>query len=124
MQSFFLTQMNIKEQLQEESIGDHACTKYWNNRSETTTIYDDMTFYIFDKESEARDALSDIKEHAFREITDVGDNYVRGWLDGVMDADIEEYYYVNGNLMVVTTVAAVDESARPVDDDSPAAFHL
>ena len=103
----------------DESIGDHACTKYWNNRNETTTIYDDMTFFIFDKESEARDALAEIKEHSFREITDVGDNYVRGWLDGVMDADIEEYYYVNGNLMVVTTVTAVDESARPVDDPDP-----
>ena len=100
------------------TIGGYSCTKYWNNRN-TPTQYDDLTFYIFKKEKYARKALEEIKENSFYEITDEGDNYVRGWLDGVIDADVENYYYVNGNLMVVACVTSVDESARPVDDPSP-----
>ena len=105
----------------EWEVAGIACTRYWNNRN-TPTIYDDLRFHIFDKEKDAKKALKNLKEHAFYEITDEGDNYVRGWLDGVMDADVEEYYYLHGNLLVETTVTCVDESAREIDDPSPTVF--
>ena len=99
-------------------IEGYKCKKYWNNRN-TPTRFDDLTFYIFDSERQANKALEKIKKNSFYEINDEGGNYVRGWLEGVVDADIEKYYYVNGNLMVDTTVTAVDESARSVDDSTP-----
>ncbi len=105
----------------EWEVAGIACTRYWNNRN-TPTIYDDLRFHIFEKEKDAKKALKNLKEHAFYEITDEGDNYVRGWLDGVMDADVEEYYYLHGNLLVETTVTCVDESAREIDDPSPTVF--
>ncbi len=105
----------------EATMGGYSCTKYWNNRN-TPTQYDDLTFYIFGKEKYAKKALKEIKENAFYEITAEGDNYVRGWLDGVIDADVENYYYVNGNLMVVACVTSVDESARDIDDTTPAVW--
>ena len=59
--------------------------------------------------------MSQIKED-LGEITDEGDNYVRGWEKDVVDASIENYYYVDKNLMVIATVTAVNEMARDVND--------
>ncbi len=97
----------------------YSCTRYWNNRN-IPTKYDDLRFFVFEKEKDARKAFGELKNsNTFREITDEGDNYVRGWLNGVIDADIEMYYYRNGNLIVSATVTSVDESARDIDDPSP-----
>ena len=90
------------------------CMKYWNNRN-VPTEFDDLRFYVFDDKSDAKAALNQIKEN-LGEITDEGDNYVRGWESNVVDASIENYYYVDKNLMVVTTVTAVDETARDIND--------
>ena len=90
------------------------CMKYWNNRN-VPTEFDDLRFYVFDDKSDAKAALNQIKEN-LGEITDEGDNYVRGWESNVVDALIENYYYVDKNLMVVTTVTAVDETARDIND--------
>ena len=105
--------VRLREQKME--VAGIGCTKYWNNRN-TPTKYDDLRFYIFDDERDAYKALNKIREKSFCEITDEGGNYVRGWLDGVVDAQIEDYYYVNGNLMVEAVVTSVDESARDVND--------
>lgn len=106
-------------QEQEARIEGYDCKLYrirfWDE-GHIPTAYDHFTFYIFDKEKQAKKALAEIKEKSFREITDEGENYVRGWLDGVVDADIENYYYINGNLMVAATVTSVDQSARDVND--------
>ena len=102
----------------EEDYAGYKCTKYWNNRN-VPTKYDDLRFYIFLNEDIAYKVLAEIKKNSFREITDEGENYVRGWLEGVVDADIENYYYVNGNLLVETTVTSVNEMARDVDDPDP-----
>lgn len=97
-----------------------SCMKYWNNRN-VPTEYDDLRFYVFDKEKDAVKALKTLKkaENHWEEITDEGDNYIRGWEAGTIDAAIEMYYYRNGNLIVEACVTSVDESARSVDDPSP-----
>lgn len=56
-----------------------------------------------------------IKEN-LGEITDEGDNFVRGWERDVIDASIENYYYVDKNLMIIATVTAVNEMARDEND--------
>lgn len=99
-----------------------SCVKYWNNQN-VPTEYDDLRFYVFDSEKAAKKAFKAVKDHkevGFREITDEGDDYIRGWQAGVVDADIEEYIYINGNLIVTAVVTSVDGSARAVDDPEPA----
>lgn len=98
-----------------------SCTKYWNNRNKPT-IYDDLRFYIFSREKNAIEALNSLKNNTehWDSITYVGDNYIRGWEAGTIDAEIEMYYYRNGNLIVEACVTSVDESPRSIDDDSPA----
>ena len=94
----------------ETTMCGFACMKYWNNRN-VPTEFDDLRFYVFTNRNDAKEALSQIKEN-LGEITDEGDNHVRGWEKDVVDASIENYYYVNKNLMVIATVTAVDEMAR------------
>lgn len=98
----------------ETTMCGFACMKYWNNRN-VPTEFDDLRFYVFENKSDAKAALRQIKDN-LGEVTDEGDNYVRGWESGVIDASIENYYYVDKNLMVVAAVTAVDETARYVDD--------
>ena len=92
-------------------MAGYACKKYTNKGTEPTK-FDNMSFYIFKSENKAKKALGKIKEKTLSKITDSGDNYVRGWLADIEDADIENYYYVNGNLMVVTTVTAISYDTR------------
>ena len=95
-----------------------SCSRYRSSGA-VHEEYDHMTFYIFDKEKEAAEALSKMKENSFAKITDEGGNYVRGWIRGVMDAEVEEYFYVNGNLMVAAVVTVADETARDKNDLTP-----
>ena len=91
-----------------------ACMKYWNNGN-VPTEFDKLRFYVFDNKRNAKAALSQIKEN-LGEITDEGDNYVRGWERDVVDASIENYYYIDKNLMVIATVTAVNEMAWDEND--------
>jgi hypothetical protein len=95
----------------------YSCMKYWNNRN-TPTRFDDLRFYVFDSQEDAEEVLKEIKKNSFYEITDEGDDFVRGWLEGVIDADVEMYYYQHGNLIVAASTTSVDESPRDINDTS------
>ena len=109
--------VGVKLRESETTMCGFACMKYWNNRN-VPTEFDDLRFYVFTNRNDAKEALSQIKEN-LGEITDEGDNYVRGWEKDVVDASIENYYYVNKNLMVIATVTAVDEMARDKNYPTP-----
>ena len=98
----------------ETTMCGFACMKYWNNRN-VPTKFDDLRFYVFKNKRNAKAALSKIKEN-LGEITDEGDNFVRGWERDVIDASIENYYYVDKNLMIIAAVTAVNEMARDEND--------
>ena len=98
----------------ESTMCGFACMKYWNNRN-VPTKFDDLRFYVFKNKRNAKAALSKIKEN-LGEITDEGDNFVRGWESDVIDASIENYYYVDKNLMIIAAVTAVNEMARDEND--------
>ena len=98
----------------ETTMCGFACMKYWNNRN-VPTKFDDLRFYVFKNKCNAKAALSKIKEN-LGEITDEGDNFVRGWERDVIDASIENYYYVDKNLMIIAAVTAVNEMARDEND--------
>lgn len=101
----------------EWEMGGYSCMKYWNNRN-VPTRFDDLRFYVFDSQKDAENVLKEIKKNSFSEITDEGDDFVRGWLEGVIDADVEMYYYQHGNLIVAASTTSVDESPRDVNDTS------
>ena len=98
----------------ETTMCGFACMKYWNNRN-VPTKFDDLRFYVFKNKRNAKVALSKIKEN-LGEITDEGDNFVRGWERDVIDASIENYYYVDKNLMIIAAVTAVNEMAMDEND--------
>ena len=98
----------------ETTMCGFACMKYWNNRN-VPTKFDDLRFYVFKNKRNAKAALSKIKEN-LGEITDEGDNFVRGWERDVIDASIENYYYVDKNLMIIATVTSVNEMPRDEND--------
>ena len=98
----------------ETTMCGFACMKYLNNRN-VPTKFDDLRFYVFKNKHNAKAALSKIKEN-LGEITDEGDNFVRGWERDVIDASIENYYYVDKNLMIIAAVTAVNEMARDEND--------
>ena len=99
---------------EETTMCGFACMKYWNNRN-VPTEFDDLRFYVFKNKRDAKAALSKIKEN-LGEITDEGDNFVRGWERDVIDASIENYYYVDKNLMIIVAATAVNEMARDEND--------
>lgn len=107
-----ITGVQLRES--EDDMGEQECVRYWNNRA-TPTIYDSMTFYVYQNEKKAKKALKYIKENAFKEITDEGDIFVQGWLADVFDAEIEAYYYVSGNLIVEAWVDGYSE--WPISDE-------
>ena len=98
----------------ETTMCGFACMKYWNNRN-VPTEFDDLTFYVFKNKRDAKAALRKIKKN-LGEITDKGDNFVRGWERDVIDASIENYYYVDKNLMIIATVTSVNEMPRDEND--------
>ena len=98
----------------ETTMCGFACMKYWNNRN-VPTEFDDLTFYVFKNKRDAKAALRKIKKN-LGEITDKGDNFVRGWESDVIDASVENYYYVDKNLMIIAAVTAVNEMARDEND--------
>ncbi len=101
----------------EEEMCGYSCMEYWNNRN-TPTKFDDLRFFVFENQKAAKKVLKKIKKNSFREITDEGDGFVRGWLKGVIDADVEMYYYQHGNLIVAVSTTCVDESPRDRNDTS------
>ena len=100
----------------ETTMCGFACMKYWNNRN-VPTKFDDLRFYVFKNKRDAKAALRKIKKN-LGEITDKGDNFVRGWESDVIDASVENYYYVDKNLMIIATVTSVNEMPRDENDQT------
>ncbi len=99
-----------------DELSEVKCTRYWSN-GEVETPYDNLTFYIFKDEKKAERAFSRIRDDAFVKLTDEGTNYVRGWLSDTQDASVEQFYYINGNLIVTTTTLSVYDG--PISPDTP-----
>ena len=103
----------------------YKCTQFVSN-GKNPTDYDSMIFYTFKDGSTASKAFASVKENVFKEITDEGTSFVQGWIKGVIDADIERYYYLNGNLIISTDITFIsfytdkeydpDESELDIDE--------
>ena len=102
--------VGVKLREDETTMCGFACMKYWNNRN-VSTQFDDLRFYVFENKRSAKAALSQIKEN-LGEITDEGDNYVRGWERDLSNyrmyirliREIEKYGMLIGGIRAQTVI--------------------
>lgn len=85
------------------SFGDVECVRLMHNNTGSQDDYCDyMTFYIFntleDAEAEYNDTEDWFKETDFKS----GRDYRAGWIRQAYDADIYEYIYISGNMIIST----------------------
>ena len=102
--------VGVKLREDETTMCGFACMKYWNNRN-VPTEFDKLRLYVFDNKRNAKAALSQIKED-LGEITDEGDNYVRGWERDLSNyrmhirliREIEKYGMLIGGIRAQTVI--------------------
>ncbi len=82
------------------------CTEVSSFRSKEKTEYDGLCFYIFDSEADAKKAFAKTEDW-FMTLDDSGDNFRQGYLAGVCDAEIIEYEYLSGNMIIFTDLAVI-----------------
>ncbi len=102
------------------------CMQYWLNGN-VDSKFKNIEFYVFKDERTAQKVFKEIKSSWIYSVTDEGDNYIQGWLNGVCDASIEGYYYISGNMIVYTDIECVscwgdaEEMREPTQADIDAA---
>lgn len=92
--------------------------KLWNNRN-IETKFDDLTFYLYRNKKDAKKVFNQIKKSTFSEVLDEGDNFVKGWEDGVIDANVISYYYLDKNLIVKTDLYVTSDWGMSPDGIIP-----
>ncbi len=75
-----------------------------------------MDFYIFESAHDAKKAFKNT-ENWFREIEEEGDDYRKGWLADVCDADIEKYEYLTGNMIILVDMQCVSTWGEVYTDE-------
>ena len=95
-----------EKRVKEDDFYGIKCTRINCLYSKAKTDYDNLSFCIFSSEAEAKRAF---KKSAgiFRDFEDSGDNFYKGWLAGVCDADILAYEYLTGNMIIYTELAVI-----------------
>ena len=78
--------------------------------------FDQMDFYIFDSRSAAKRAFNKT-DYWFGEIEEEGDDYRKGWVADVCDAEVEEYEYLTGNMIIVVQTQVVSCWAEPIEPE-------
>lgn len=75
-------------------------------RSKEKPEYEGLNFYIFETAGDAKKVF-DSTEDQFMTIDESGDNFRKGFLAGVCDAEIIEYEYLSGNMIIMTDLAVI-----------------
>ena len=82
------------------------CINYGGYYSRAENDYQQLEYYIFKSEAEAKKAFNRSAEY-FYDDAETGDNYRKGWIAGVCDASILGYEYLSGNMIIYTDVAVI-----------------
>ncbi len=88
------------ERTREFNMGGYDCINVMPTKSSVDMRFVYMDFYIFESSHDARKAFRNTKNW-FREIEEEGDDYRKGWLADVCDAEIEKYEYLTGNMIIL-----------------------
>ena len=94
-----ITDLQFEEK--ESSIFGVSCTELTYKRT-TDTEYSDLAFFLFPNARSAGKALDRLaqKGYFYENSIVVTDHSVEGYLYGVCDAEVYEYYYRSGNLVI------------------------
>ena len=86
-----------------DEIAGVSCTGLYNT-AKTDTDFAGLTYFLFPNVKSAEKALQKLAKgnHFYSDSVVVTDNTMEGYVYGVCDADIYEYYYRSGNLVIVT----------------------
>ena len=116
-----ITGLKMKER--DTKLNKYECTEYFNYDTNTSD-YNKVSFYVFDDISTANKVYKQISKSWFNHVTDEGDNYIQGWLDGVCDASVEAFVYVKGNLIIYTEMTVQGCWECDIDDYSPSTSYV
>lgn len=107
----------------EREFGNEKCIKYWNNRN-IPTVYDNLTFYLFDSNRKASKAYNDVLDR-YNDKEDLGSDYFIAQEIGTIDASCTYLYYIHKNLIIKVCVYSVSEMAtNPDDPDANPVYQL
>ena len=91
----------------ERELEKIPCKSYHVETSDVGDVLNYIDFYVFDNEASANYVFFKCGRKWFQDGSEYGDNYVRGWLAGVCDAEIESYLYITGNMIIVADLQCV-----------------
>ena len=99
----------------DEDVKGYSCQYLLPRESSVDKHFEYMYFFIFDSEKEAKKAFQATDEW-FYNIEEEGSDYRIGWLANVYDADIEQYEYLTGNMIVTVDMQCVSEWPQVLPD--------
>lgn len=101
----------------EDDLGGVTCMEYWNNRN-TPTEFDELRFYVFKSNGQAKRAFNKIKRNYGEGVQEKGKDYFIGEEPGTIDAFCINYFYIHNNLIIETNVECYSDMAWNPDDPS------
>ena len=90
----------------ESDLNEVPCIYISQRTSTVDKHFDYMNFYIFDSASDSKTAYRETAKW-FSDIEEEGTDYRKGWLGGVCDAEVEEYVYITGNMIIIVEMQVV-----------------
>ena len=106
----------FNERTREFNMKGYDCINVMPSKSTVDKHFEFMDFYIFESNYDARKAFKKT-ESWFREIEEEGDDYRKGWIADVCDADIEKYEYLTGNIIVIVQMQCVSTWGEVVEEE-------
>lgn len=96
-------------------IGGYDCMYYCyaSHDWDDDICYDELSYYVFKNERNAKKAFNIMKEKWIDRETDSGKNYVQGWESGVLDAEVEVFIYQTDNMIIAAELKVVSGWAEP-----------
>ncbi|MBO4847517.1 MAG: hypothetical protein J5525_14615 [Lachnospiraceae bacterium] len=110
----------LNERTRDFNMGGYDSVNLMSSKSTVDKHFEFMDFYIFESSHAAKKAFKRT-ESWYREIEEEGDDYRKGWLAGVCDADIEQYEYLTGNMIILVDMQCVSTWGEyvPEEDSEP-----
>lgn len=105
----------------ESTFNGQKCVEFYIPHASEFYI-DRVVVHLFKSSKSARKAFLGIKDSAFREIVDRGDDYIRGWRADIFDAEEEDYTFVTGNLVLTFKLDGYSE--WPIYDNESVDFSV
>ena len=108
----------FNERTREFNMKGYDCINVMPSNSTVDKHFEFMDFYIFESNHDAKKAFKKT-ESWFSEIEEEGDDYRKGWIADVCDADIERYEYLTRNMIILVEVQCVSNWGEGYSDEEP-----